>query len=692
MMKCSSCNSELKVIEYQARSADEAQRSIARCPNCPLNLDDFLKGRVNVHLHLKRRQRIIKTTPIIDSSSSKRLRFICGRTKTQNLTVDLSNTSPIYASNYVDNKGHMFRHHQNGKWNGTAISVISKTEIAPNVKLIDIDIVSCHQPSENPYRIFDQVTIDENEYIINGDYATLWLPVTDNISIPAKLYEMYLSGFAPMRLSDYIGQTVLQSLSNLTARAYDRYMVEDHEHRFGDKPDGQRMWITKIGMVYLFSCRLTGHIIKGWEVDLSYPQSFKTTIGPVIDVEFMLNSKPKLIDVLMDETSSITTHQRTMCDITFLLEGMKKVLPMLLRIETRQFFDTYEQASIHRQTLDYPTDGIVAITKSGTDMFKIKDERSMELEIMQDGKLSTSDGTTVFSSQYHEVYEPGTIIEIRFRVDDGLMDIKRVFHRPDKQRANDIDAVKNIIQSSTEPSDDTSNILRTEIWRWSNTLRSSMYSFVQRQVQDRGVVLDVGTGDGQSLDAFISMKDVSFIFVEPNEVSCKKLMSRLGVRKMYTDPRSVIPAVPQLRKGTVKYHILNCSITEVVNDDATMQNLKHIVNHVTSCFSAQFAVNDLASMAAMGMSVIGCCYLYDDIEPGSAIIDEHGLKMSRINTTQAQVKWGSDKIYDEPALETSDIPEMFVKIPAIDFVGPPSDTHNGLVRRVCSHAWILRSR
>jgi hypothetical protein len=691
-MRCSSCNSELKVIEYQARSADEAQRSIARCPNCPLNLDDFLKGRVNVHMHLKRRKRIIESTPIIDSSSSTRLRFVCGRTKSQNLVADLSKTTSVQATNYVDKKGHMFRHHQTGKWKGAAISMISKTEIAPNVKLVEIDIMPYDQPSAKTYKIFDQVTIDENEYIINGDYATLWLPITDNASIPAKLYEIYLSGFAPMRLSEYVGQTVLQSLSNLTARAYDRYMVEDYEHRFGDKPDGQRMWITKIGMVYLFSCRLSGHVIKGWEIDPSYPQSLKITVGPVIDVEFMLNSRPKLIDVLMDETSSITTHQRTMCDITLLLSQMKRVLPILSMIETREFFDTYQEASSHRETLDYPTDGIVAITKSGTDMFKIKDERSMELEVMEDGKLSTADGTVVLSSQYHETYDPGTIIEIRFRIDDGLMDVKRVFHRPDKQRANDIDAVRNIIESSTEPSDDTGNILRTEIWRWSNTLRSQMYSFVHRQIQGAGVVLDVGTGDGQSLDALASMKDVSFIFVEPNEISCKKLMSRLKVSKMYTDPRSVIPVVPRLRKGTTKYHILNCSITDVINDEAIMKNLKSIVSHVTSCFSAQFAVNELASMATLGMSVIGCCYLYDNIDPGSSIIDEHGLKMSRVNQTDAQVKWGSDKVYDEPALEISDIPEMFVKIPAMDFVGPPADTHNGLVRNVCSHAWILRSR
>jgi hypothetical protein len=691
-MKCSSCNSELRVIEYQARSADEAQRSITRCPNCPLNLDDFLKKRVSVHVHLKRRERIAKSTPVIDSSSSTRLRFICGRMKSQNLATDFSNTEPVYASNYVNNKGHMFRQHHNGKWKDIAISVISRTEIAPNVKLVEIDIVRHASSSQSPYKIYDQATVDNNEYIINGDYATLWLQVGDNQSILNKLYQMYTDGFAPLKLSDYVGQTVLQSLSNLTARAYDRYKVADYQHHFADKPDGQRMWITKIGMVYLFSCRLTGHTIKGWKISHSYPDSIKTTIGPVIDIEFMLNSKPKLIDVLMDHNGSITTHERTMCDIAQMLKRMQQFLPMLSTIETRQFFETYQEAFLHRQTLDYPTDGIVAITTSGTDMFKIKDERSMELEVNDDGRLSTSDGTAMFSSQYHEVYDPGTIIEIRFRMEDGLMDIKSVFHRPDKQRANDIDAVKNIIHSSTEPSDDTSNILRTEIWRWSNTLRSSMYSFVQRQIQDRAVILDVGTGDGQSLDAFISMKDVSFILVEPDEASCKKLMRRLGVRKMYTDPRSVIQTVPQLRKGTVKYHILNCTIAEVVNDEATMNNLKSIVGHVTSCFSAQFAVDELARMATIGMSVVGCCYLYDNVEPGSSIIDEHGLKMSRKTIDNAEVKWGSDKIYSEPALETADIPEMFVKIRAIDFVGPPSAAHDSLARHVCSHAWILRSR
>lgn len=691
-MICSSCNSPLKTIEYQARSADEAQRSILRCPNCPLNIDDFTKGRVNVHLHLKRRQRIIESVPSIDSSDSTILRFVCGKTKLSNIQIDGSASDPVFATNYIDNNGHMFRHHHNGQWAGNAVSVLSTMNIAPNVKLLEIKVIRCTQSSHKKYRIFNQVMRDGKDYIINNDSVSLWSQIHDDKQIESKIYELYLLGFAPLTLFECIGQTTLQSLSNLTARAYDRYNVADYEHKFSDKPDGERFWLTKIGMVYLFSSRLTGHVIRGWETVKLIDNISSTTIGPIIDIEFMIGFNPKLIDILMDDKGKIATHQRTVDSINDGFNTMKCSIPSLSMIETRQFFDTLEETTKYRQELQYPTDGIVAIAKSGTDMFKIKDERSMELQLLDDGKLCTSDSVSLFSSSYHEIYDPGTILEIRFSMKDGSMSIKNIFHRPDKQRANDMDAVANIIQSSIKPSDDTSNILRTEIWRWSNALRTSLYSFAQRQIKDRGVILDIGTGDGQSLDAIISMKDVSFIFVEPNPISCKKLISKLGIKKYHRDPRSVIPIVPQLRKGTAKYHVLNCPIEEIVNDEATMQNLKYIVSHVTSCFSAQFAINELSYMASIDMSVIGCCYLYDDVEPGLSIINHHGLKMSRIDFTHAQVKWGSDKVYDEPALETSDIPESLVKIRATDLVGFPSESHDGIVRHVSSHAWILRSR
>lgn len=692
-MRCSSCNSTLKVIEYQSRSADEAQRSILRCPNCPLNADEFLKGRINVHVHLARRQRIIHSTPVIDSSASRSIKFICGRSKLSNINLDFSNRYPVFATNYVDNKGRMFRHHHNGSLFKTAIYVMSRIQIAPNIRVIEAMAMNSKEISDNQYMIHECSNIDGQEYIINQDSVSVWLPIDNDNEIPMKVEQLYVTGFAPLKLSEFISQATLSSMSNLSARAYDKYQVADYDHRFTHKPDGERYWVTRAGMVSLFSKRHLDHSIGSWQIDSKVDISKKYTIGPVIDTEFIFGFKLELIDILMDGNGSIMTQQRTLDTINPMFKELQNENPALSMIQVRPFFDTYKDAASHRDSVLYPTDGIVAISRHGTDMFKIKDERSMELELMDDGRLCTSEGISLMTSNYHEVYQSGTIIEIRFSINDGNIDVKDVFHRSDKRKANDMNAVRGIIESSTRPSDNTADALRTEIRRWCDNLRSTMYSHIYRDIKERGIILDIGTGDGQAVDAFLSMDNVSFIFIEPNEMKCRRLIRRLQIKSYHKEPRSVVnmSVVSGLKKGTVKYHVLNCTALQVLSDDATMNTLKGIVSRVTACFSAQFMMNELSSMVTQGMKVTGCCYLYDNIPPGSSIINDFNLKMQRVNQFTADVKWGTDDTYSEPALESTDIIESFVKIPAINFIGTPSDTYNGLLRRVCSHIWILRS-
>lgn len=692
-MKCPNCSSILKTIEYQARSADEAQRSMVRCPNCPVNIDEFHKKRIDVHTHLKRRQRNISLTPHIDSSSAKTTKFVSARTKSSNLNIGLSKEYAVFATNYVDHEGHVFRHHHNGTWKGKGICVVSKLQLAPNVKLIEVKIIDIAEVPLTQYVVHTCVESNQSEYIISRDDISIWIPISYNDDIMVSIQTAYMMGFAPLKLSDCISQATLGSLSNLTSRAYDKYSVPDYEYMFSDKPDGERMWMTKIGMAYFFSRRLLGHVIRGWEVETFTEHTQQNTqVGPIIDIEFMYGSSPKLIDVLMDANGKVVTHQRNITSINKMFEELKHMYPILSMVSVRPFFDTLLKAAAHRSTLSYPTDGIVAVSNTGTDMFKIKSERSMELQLAEDGSLCTAEGTKLFSSDCQENYSSGTIVELRFSIVAGQVEVKNVFHRPDKQKANDMDAVNNIIQSSMKPSDDNSNIVRTEVWRWCNNLRSSIYSSVHRQVKDRGVILDIGTGDGQSLDSLISMDNISIIFVEPDSSKCRKLISKLGIKMYHQDPRSVIPAVPQLRKGTLKYHVLNCTLDKVVTDQPTMQNLKYIVSFATASFSSQFVINELTTLVEMGVSVVGCCYLYENIEYGSSIVDSHGLKMTRVDTDTAQVKWGTDKVYTEPALELGDIPEVFATIRASDFVGLPTKDHNGLVRKICSYIWILRSR
>lgn len=690
-MKCQSCNSTLKVIEYQARSADEAQRVIFRCPNCPLNADDFCKDRINVHLHLKRRHRIIESTPSIDSSSANTVNLVCCRTKLSDFNINRLDTYTVYATNYIDQSGHMFKHYHNGDWAGKGISILSKSQVAPNIKLVQMKVLDIDIIPNKQYKISECILINDREYVITGDSISLYLPIKDISDMSSMIEEMYLLGFAPSKLSDYVSQTILQSVSNLTARAYDRYSVADYDHRFSVKPDGQRLWMVRIGSSWLFSRRLDKHSICGWMIqDQTDQHNF---VGPIIDIEFVVGFGCILIDVLMDEYGKITSDQRNLNTITRLFNHLRETYPLLSMVHVRPFYDTYDETIKYAGHISYPIDGIVAISNSGTDMFKIKTERSMELQLTDDGTLCTSDNNHLFSSNYNEIYETGSILELRFVLEDDNIKINNVFRRSDKTKANDTKAVDSIIQSFIKPSDDTANIIRTAVWRWSNNLRSSIYELAQKQIGDKHVILDVGTGAGQSLDSIISMENISFIFVEPDSSKCKQLMTRLKVHGYHKDPRSVIPLVSQLRKGNVRYHILNCTAAEIIDDEPTMHNLKHIVGCCVSSYSAQFVMESLESLTStFNISVIGCCYLYNDIDVGSSIINEYGLMMKRLSDNHARVKWGTDTQYDEPALESDDISDSFVKIQGINLIGSAPNDYDGIIRHICSHVWVLRSR
>lgn len=694
-MKCSSCGSTLKSIEYQARSADEAQRQIFRCVNCPLSIDDFAKQRSNVHVHLKRRERTLKPTPKIDSSVSCVVKYVRGKmpqSRCDSIDVDISSSQTIYATNYVDDTGKMFRYNHNGLWKGYGTHISSSKNICPNVDIIEMCILPIDTIHKSKYTLEKHLTHNGRDYTLSSKSICIWMEVVEDATVKDLVTNMYTTGFSPQSLADHMSQSTLGSLSNISARAYDKSSVKDYEHRFSTKPDGERLWMTRMGMAWLYSRRLVNHTVVGWQI-----QDYKThvdnnSMGPIIDIECMIGFKSILIDVLMDSDGSMTKHGRSTNDIMVAFHKLQQEFDIVKGVKTRHFYDTLQGAISYRDSVQYPTDGIVAISNSNTDMFKIKSEKSIELSLNADGTLQTSDGNKLFSSDLHNTYSVSTIIEIRFNVHNGRVCINDMFHRPDKVKANDMNAVSSVIYSSIAAKDDSSNIVRTEIWRWSNTLRDTIYQIAQRSIRSRTVVMDIGTGSGQSIDSFNNMRDCSFILIEPDKDKCKKLVRRLGVRQFYQDPRSVIPVITQLKRGTTKYHVLNCSLQTIVNDKAIMQNITGVVSHCIACFSAHFVINELDLLSSKGFNIIGCCYMYDGIEVNSSIVDEYGLSMKRVNDKFAVVKWGTDTEYEEPSLIKEDIPQSLVSIRALGLVHNSSSDYKDVINRVCSHVSILRSR
>lgn len=65
-----------------------------------------------------------------------------------------------------------------------------------------------------------------------------------------------------------------------------------------------------------------------------------------------------------------------------------------------------------------------------------------------------------------------------------------------------------------------------------------------------------------------------------------------------------------------------------------------------ACFSAHFVVEELNILASRDRLIVGCCYLYDDVQVGDSIIDVDGISMKRVEENKAAIKWGIDSIYE----------------------------------------------
>ena len=320
-------------------------------------------------------------------------------------------------------------------------------------------------------------------------------------------------------------------------------------------------------------------------------------------------------------------------------------------------------------------------------MKKLKELRSMELQFFDDGTLATKEGTRLFRISPTNAYDTGDILEIRFSIKDSLIQIHEVFGRPDKKTANDNSAIDSIIDSSIEFKLDS--MIRTSIWRWSNMLRFHMYQRIEKLDPSRNIVLDIGSGSVQSSEAFEKLPGCSFILIEPDQKKCKSLCKRLSAKQYYTDARSLIPAISQLKKGTRKYHILNTTLEMVLNDKPVLANIKDTVKCAIACFSAQFIIGSLDFLASIKVPFIGCYYSYHDIDVSKSIINTNGIQMTRASECEAHVKWGTDEGYFEPVVDEDNLPFSVSTIDAIEMVD--ASTYNRIKLAMFNLVSVARS-
>ncbi len=689
-MHCLACKSKLEVIEYQARSADEPPRRIEKCPLCPLDIDKFGGTRRAPHAHLHRSDRMKSSIQHIDASGARPMFELHTHILSTASMPDIE-MEPVICCNLLQDRTKLFRYYSSGPHKDMAVYSGAEEQVGPRSTVKMLEVLE-HDYIEGQYYEHARYGLLEHGYILSGPgWRTIVVPMSNSSprTITESMHLSYYMGGCPSSLSACFSQITLGAMSNLSARAYDAYSADERYYDFSTKPDGERMWLTRVGYVWLLSRRLMKHVIVGWLCSSPSDHLRQTLYGPVIDVEFMASSSPILIDILMNESGSISQHSRNVHWIMHEFSRMRDILPILSKIYVRPFYRTLQEAREYQNGVQYPTDGIVAVSRMNTDMLKLKAVKSMELQLGPDSILYTSDHKALLRMHDRGSYPDGAILEVRFSVASGIFSLLGIMERPDKTTANDSSAVESIVLSTFRKT--SKQAVRTSIWRWSNKIRVYMYNRARVVCGDKRVILDIGTGDGQSVDAFQADSTYSYILVEPDRDKCNRLSQRLRIGEIHTEARSLIPAIPQLKKGTRRYHILNMTLQDMLSDDAVSNNMKGTVGCCVSCFSAQYIVDCILSLKHLSIGFIGSCYMYDDIKPGMSIIDSAGITMKRISPTSATVKWGTDDEYIEPALETHDLPDIITVVPSRDVVAISSQDTTEAALNACSHMKILIS-
>jgi hypothetical protein len=459
-------------------------------------------------------------------------------------------------------------------------------------------------------------------------------------------------GYLPSTIYDLMDNSDVGRLSNLSPRAWDSPAPTTAGYIYTSKVDGQRMWILIYGRICYYVSRLGRRDIVGWW--MCSDGAGRRGSPVVADVEFVACGPSILIDILIDSHGTVAPVSR---DMRWVAEGWRDLMSRIpdVPITMRLYFETVGEAKAYAVEEGNPCDGVVGIALKTTEALKIKDIRSMELEL-RDGKLLSSDGDPIISYNAHGKFDDGDILEVRFSFTPAKDTIiaHEVFKRSDKMAGNSTSVCRDIMSCALRDVQSPGDIQRRVAVTWCQELRARVLDMAWGTKRDGNVVLDLGAGDGQSLDTLRSYDQGSYILVEPDKSKCEKLARRVGTKRIYTDPMSLISVVQSLQKGSQKYAVIQCLAEQLVECTELMKHLRNRVRCVTATFSAQFCISALDTCMSMGLPFIGCCYLYDGVKVGEYLLDTSGVTMYRTSNTLCSVKWGGDMTYTEPAVVSKD--------------------------------------
>lgn len=722
MAQCRACGALLEHIEYQSRAADEAHTTIDACPFCPIDA------------HKLSRRGSVRSERVLFSArkphSHRRGLSAAGARCGECTIVDIRVEPDYYTSMATPESeirectraiGHSLTEAKSlhgyeiqspihrrvvylreDTWEeglGIVMSRVSmfsvgtpadrrSTVVTSKIKVVDVDN--------------DSVTFARNSVdpLKPGYFATkIFYKSPCDRSISSFISRVYGSGGLMKSLNSFTQAGDTRALANLSPRAWDVNSVGEGNYIYTTKVDGERRWLVlhgRLGYVVRKDQRLT---LCGWYIIPHECAAGHTQARVVIDCEYTPTEGLAFIDMLTDSSGGFSPVDRCM---KWSVDEFKRVVAdrPTLPVHLRSYHSSMTEVRAHTTFLSSPSDGVMAIDIASTSARKLKTLKSIELAAIRgdDGRmlLVTSDGFELFEDYTPPLsVQEGSIVELRVSLaaTGTEMTVHSAIIRVDKAKANDSSAVSQIIQSAMESHLSGDQNDRRRALLWCNSVRSDLNRMVESMDVPRTIVLDVGSGDGQSIDSMrLNSGKVSRILVEPDRGKYVRLCRRIGVRPHPGGCGQLRPMVRSLKARKVPVVAVNCTLREVLGDPDLMQILGPELRAVVATFSIQFVLSDLYSLHRRWRTPIyGCGYVYDGVNVGECLIDGCGVQMRRISPTECSVAWGSDRVYKEPYTTSSDY-RSFTCVGSASKVLNKGEGEKGRHMQICSKLMCFTPR
>ena len=735
---CPACGSSYETIYYQRRAADEPPDEVSYCVNCPLDtrklkLNEFNTRNTRDNNHV-RPATYRRSTSSIDAYT-KQYKHITNIRSLQDegyrlcIHVEGMAATRCYKQAIQDNKvfnpvvvntvatqigktKKLVQLYKNSVFQNEGHILLNSTRIAPFVSLDQLSIYSQRQGTSNScveLVVAYETAIENMEYaeftilrsLQNGRQPALliFLPVSFDISksverICLSVLHQVLTKYGTERtIKSFVSSQMISTLFVQSGKAYDWPSAPDQGYVYTWKPDGERFWYLRYGSVWIFCRRLLSGRITGWNIATTLQEVDK--VGPVLDVEVMIGYPPILIDLLVLDSGKPTPPLRS---LDFVLESFKYIKNIDIPIAVRDYYKSQQELLDTKDLVPYPTDGVVGIQDGSMNIIKLKDTKSVELKLKENGDLVSAEDKLVVQSNLQNIYPPNSMIEVRFTKQSGLDNpiITETLLRTDKIKANAYDVCEDIMNTiSTMPD----ALARRNAVQWCSSIRQKINQIASKTVGKGRVILDIGAGDGQAISDYTTDPNITYVLIEPDPVKCQKLIRRLtepgkGKSKLFEGAQHIVKVIGLVSNRTLKYAVLQATIGDVLKQQHCIRTFKASVRYCIASFSISHIVSELQQLALNGIDVIGCGYMYDSTDEKGILVNECGVTMELIsmNPSLASVKWGGDKVYTERAIRLKDFKDVFHIRLARTLVPVFNSEESPLLTTISSKVYIISTK